>query len=84
MNKMEYSFLYKEFTVYVKKDVIGWRANSIRPLTSFFSIYDICLDFSRFMISTTNFYQNERLEKEDIEASIKYARGKIDHPIVAA
>ena len=24
------------------------------------------------------------LEKEDIEASIKYARGKIDHPIVAA
>jgi len=30
MNKMEDSFLYKEFTVYVKKDVIGWRANSIR------------------------------------------------------
>lgn len=24
------------------------------------------------------------LKKEDIEASIKYARGKIDHPIVAA
>jgi len=24
------------------------------------------------------------IEKEDIEASIKYARGKIDHPIVAA
>lgn len=23
-------------------------------------------------------------EKEDIEASIKYARGKIDHPVVAA
>jgi hypothetical protein len=30
MNKMEDSFLYNEFTVYVKKDVIGWRANSIR------------------------------------------------------
>jgi uncharacterized protein (DUF433 family) len=24
------------------------------------------------------------LQKEDIQASIKYARGKIDHPIVAA
>lgn len=24
------------------------------------------------------------LEKEDIEAAVKYARGKIDHPIVAA
>lgn len=24
------------------------------------------------------------LEREDIEASIRYARGKIDHPIVAA
>jgi uncharacterized protein (DUF433 family) len=24
------------------------------------------------------------LEKEDIEASIKYARSKIDHPIIAA
>jgi len=24
------------------------------------------------------------LEKEDIEAAIKYARGKIDHPVVAA
>jgi len=24
------------------------------------------------------------LEKEDIEASIKYTRGKIDHPILAA
>jgi uncharacterized protein (DUF433 family) len=24
------------------------------------------------------------LEKKDIQASIKYARGKIDHPIVAA
>lgn len=24
------------------------------------------------------------LEKEDIEASLKYARGKIDHPVVAA
>lgn len=24
------------------------------------------------------------LKKEDIEASIKYARGKIDHPIVVA
>lgn len=24
------------------------------------------------------------LEKEDIEAAIKYARGKLDHPIVAA
>lgn len=23
------------------------------------------------------------LEKEDIEAAIKYARGKIDHPVVA-
>jgi len=24
------------------------------------------------------------LEKEDFEAAIKYARGKIDHPVVAA
>lgn len=24
------------------------------------------------------------LEKEDIEAALKYARGKIDHPIIAA
>jgi uncharacterized protein (DUF433 family) len=24
------------------------------------------------------------LERSDIEASIKYARGKIDHPVVAA
>jgi uncharacterized protein (DUF433 family) len=24
------------------------------------------------------------LEKNDIEAAIKYARGKIDHPVVAA
>jgi len=24
------------------------------------------------------------LEKEDIEAAINYARGKIDHPVVAA
>lgn len=24
------------------------------------------------------------LEKEDIEAALKYARGKLDHPIVAA
>jgi uncharacterized protein (DUF433 family) len=24
------------------------------------------------------------LEEEDIEASVRYARGKIDHPIVAA
>ena len=24
------------------------------------------------------------LEKDDIEAAIKYARGKIDHPVVAA
>jgi len=30
MNMMEDSFLYKEFTVYVKKDVIGWRANSMK------------------------------------------------------
>lgn len=28
MNIFENSFLYKEFTVYVKKDVSGWRANS--------------------------------------------------------
>lgn len=24
------------------------------------------------------------LEKEDIEAAVKYARGRIDHPVVAA
>jgi len=30
MNMMEDSFLYKEFTVYLKKDVIGWRANSMK------------------------------------------------------
>lgn len=30
MNIIQDSFSYKEFTVYVKKDVFGWRANCMK------------------------------------------------------